>query len=96
MAEPVTGPVRVLTEGEFLEALRLEFADEIDPERFTLDAKVGRDLELDSLQLLRLYAFVESFAPITLPEQLDPWEATLADLHHYYATLAGRAGSNGA
>lgn len=75
----------------FVDALRLELEDEIDPSSIIPEARLIADLDLDSLQLLRVAAFVESLAPIILPDQLDPADATIGDLHHYYRTLAEHA-----
>jgi acyl carrier protein len=82
-----------MSEEEFLDALAVEFVEEIDRAELVPEAGLVRDLDLDSLQLIRLAAFVESLAPIELPDDLDPGDATLADVFYYYETITERAAS---
>lgn len=83
--------MRLLTEAEFCEVLDVEFEDIRAPGSFKPGARLVDDLHLDSLDLLRLVIFVESLAPIELPDQLDPSDATVGDLYHYYVTLSSAA-----
>ncbi len=80
--------MRQLTEAEFCGSLDREFEDIRPPGSFRPDSRLVDDLQLGSLDLLRLVIFVESLAPIELPEQLDPADATVRDMYHYYVTLA--------
>lgn len=95
-ADPNTGhrAVKVLDADEFLDALRSEFEGELDPDRIDLRARLIDDLELDSLQVLRLVVFVESLGDIELPDDLDLGDASLGDLHYYYDILVRRASSS--
>ncbi len=82
----------LLSEGEFYRALDAEFGDLHPPGTFNREARLVDDLHLDSLDLLRLTIFVESLAPIELPEQMDPADVTVGDLYHYYFTLGAHHG----
>lgn len=85
----------VLTETEFLDIIAVEFGDGAPfPRRdeFDLSATLVGDLGLDSLEVVRLLAVVESLAPIVLPDSLPFETATLGDIYHYYCVLVDHLG----
>lgn len=82
--------MRLLSEVEFVDVLRLEFEGDLPPEIIEPDAHLIGDLGLDSLDLIRIVAVVESLAPIEIPEDLPVEDATIRDLYHYYEVTATR------
>lgn len=82
--------MELLSEVEFLDVLRVEFEGELPPEAIEPEAHLIGDLDLDSLDLIRIVAVVESLAPIDIPEDLPVDDATIRDLFHYYEVAATR------
>lgn len=69
-------------------------ADElgVDPARLHPETSLVDDLDVDSLDILRLAAGLDADFDVALPEELLPEILTVADLHHYVAAAMSRNG----
>ncbi len=77
-----------LSQHDFLLRVTQLFKGEVPAHRITADAWLDRDMNLDSLQCVRLALEMERLAGTRLPDDFDPGDLTLTDCYSVYRTLS--------
>lgn len=70
-----------MTEEEFLEHLRAAVGLDVAAH---MNSRLIGDLGLDSFDIVEVFLAVEEVSPqISIPDQMDPTDLRLGDLHHF-------------